>query len=1327
MRINLILPTQRRHWFTLVSLLTTLIVADTWAQTPPSEAAPTATVDAKPEAQGSKEDAQSQKDTRTALELAEAFYSAESLDEIEQTVKIMRASWPTHPLRWEIDSLYHKLQLRDQEASELALKALESVTEAQPTTDEASYAPEFWPLVTRSLSRWPMSDRARNASRLNQLVHRYPDQRVRASIAWSARHISHFSGYEVGYEMSTGALGKLLPLSVIGTWDNDQGKGLDTVYPPEETVDLAQSYQGKLTKISWRSDYPVDQRGKVNLGELLSPDRWQVAYAASAFEVENAIDAEVRLSTTDPVKVWLNGELILSIARVDGWLFDGVTLPVHLRQGTNQLLIKSAQQQGAWMVTARLTSSQGEALAYRVVPADTKPTDVSQAKEEAKQQTPLSEVGIRQSYLARFRDTAPARQAFHALFLLEEMGLDVEQLSFAEEIVQKFPTSLWLRVSLVSALWNSGERGRAADLIADLYQRSQGGTRAPYFVALQTRFWKQQRLDVKARKAARELVEAQPELPAAHRLLAKLLSAKGWHQESCQAYYEAERLQAGDHTLQGAIANCEAQSGHHLRARARKKSVWSTVPKMTTSLDGRYREARIRRDTAMMIAIAEECLSAWPQRAKCYRHLARALWEAERTEEAFATLERWRKLNPLSASPLKIGGEWLVGLGQTETAVSIWEEASLLDPDDQDLSLRLSELKPTGSEPWLLDVPSDDAIRAAIKRREEIKHAEGANQAYLLDDEVTLLKADGSSETVVTQVIHAFNQEGRDDLTKVYVGRGRRTQLMAAYAISPDGTRVEASSIRKGVVRFRQLKIGSTVVVQYRSSEAPAAYLVGHVSKSWWFQNLDTQVVESRWVLWSPASTQLKELVNEVNAREPVAPLERTEEVHGELKRVMWRMVELPPIPAEPRMPPLFSQVASLQISTVPNWEEVFKWERELLRDAFRVSPEVEQVAQQLFKPDMSVQDRFYAIQNYVTRNIRYQQDYEHTIAGVKPHTAAQVLARQYGDCKDKAVLFITLAKTAGLKADFALVRTRDSGEVKVEIPSQQFNHAIVYVPAQEGLAEGRFFDPTVDALDVQSLRSDDQGTHSLVYNPRLDRHDWREIPFQSAEFDQSQDFVEINVSDQGDVSGKLTITSRGKIGQLLRQRARNPESFKQVMQYRVNQLLPGAQMLAHQASQVEDLYTPAEATINFSHDSWVKREGSQLRLPAPVDWSPKGLFQLEERRFPLVLGHKRQWTWVLSATLPDRFDLSHLPIDRKVGSECLSISRTSVWDEESRRLEMKWHYQSLCERLSPEDYLAHRPLAREMIQLLNEEVVLSPSPEVKEQSPSSSPKPKLP
>jgi hypothetical protein len=229
----------------------------------------------------------------------------------------------------------HWLASRQAQASMSALSAFEHVVSAEAGSDEVSYASELWPLVVRSISYWPLHERQAIAHRVLEVIKAYPDQRVRASLAWSARHITHFSRYGLGYELSSDILGPLLPLSIIGTWDNDQGKGLDTVYPPEEGVDLNGRYQGKLTEVSWRTSYPLDLRGKVNLGELLAPDEWQVAYAVSSVEVKEPTQAELRISTTDPVKVWLNGELVIHTTRVNGWLFDGIMLLVQLRSGVN--------------------------------------------------------------------------------------------------------------------------------------------------------------------------------------------------------------------------------------------------------------------------------------------------------------------------------------------------------------------------------------------------------------------------------------------------------------------------------------------------------------------------------------------------------------------------------------------------------------------------------------------------------------------------------------------------------------------------------------------------------------------------------------------------------------------------------------------------------------------------------------------------------------------------------------------------------------------------------------------------------------------------------
>jgi len=66
-------------------------------------------------------------------------------------------------------------------------------------------------------------------------------------------------------------------------------------------------------------------------------------------------------------------------------------------------------------------------------------------------------------------------------------------------------------------------------------------------------------------------------------------------------------------------------------------------------------------------------------------------------------------------------------------------------------------------------------------------------------------------------------------------------------------------------------------------------------------------------------------------------------------------------------------------------------------------------------------------------------------INGHKPHPPAQVLKRRYGDCKDKALLLVSLLRATGIEAAPALANTRERAALDGFLPTAYaFNHAIV-------------------------------------------------------------------------------------------------------------------------------------------------------------------------------------------------------------------------------------------------------------------------------------------
>ena len=222
---------------------------------------------------------------------------------------------------------------------------------------------------------------------------------------------------------------------------------------------------------------------------------------------------------------------------------------------------------------------------------------------------------------------------------------------------------------------------------------------------------------------------------------------------------------------------------------------------------------------------------------------------------------------------------------------------------------------------------------------------------------MTSLGADGTTINVVTMVAHAVNQEGTDELTQMSV-RSERARVLQAYGVDATGRRVDVSSIRNGTVRFRQLTEGSTIVLQYRVDARPDGYLAHHLARQWWFQAPGVQTALSRWVTWAPKGTKFLE--------EGLGDFKRTLEEKGDQIRVAWQAEDTPPVEAEPAMPTLSEVAWHVTVSTVPDWDTFWKWEKALLQDAFRTSPELEQLAATLAQGAATPEEKVRRIHAYL-------------------------------------------------------------------------------------------------------------------------------------------------------------------------------------------------------------------------------------------------------------------------------------------------------------------------------------------------------------------------
>src|SRR5262249_56009569 len=89
----------------------------------------------------------------------------------------------------------------------------------------------------------------------------------------------------------------------------------------------------------------------------------------------------------------------------------------------------------------------------------------------------------------------------------------------------------------------------------------------------------------------------------------------------------------------------------------------------------------------------------------------------------------------------------------------------------------------------------------------------------------------------------------------------------------------------------------------------------------------------------------------------------------------------------------------------------------------------LESELERLVKGAHNDREKIAAVQEFVLRSTHYVA-LEFGIYSYKPYPVAQIYARRFGDCKDKASLMIALLRAAGVEAEIALVRTRSLGDV---------------------------------------------------------------------------------------------------------------------------------------------------------------------------------------------------------------------------------------------------------------------------------------------------------
>lgn len=204
----------------------------------------------------------------------------------------------------------------------------------------------------------------------------------------------------------------------------------------------------------------------------------------------------------------------------------------------------------------------------------------------------------------------------------------------------------------------------------------------------------------------------------------------------------------------------------------------------------------------------------------------------------------------------------------------------------------------------------------------------------------------------------------------------------------------------------------------------------------------------------------------------------------------------------EPRMPSILDKntFPQLVLWTLKDWKIISQWYSKLAIEQSDPDIGIAEFTRQLIAGKNTKEEKINATFNFVAQQIRYISVLlgPHTH---KPHPAADIFQKRYGDCKDKTTLLIAMLKIAGIEALPALVPSYPE-YFDETIPSLMvFNHVIAVVPNGDGYywldatKETAAFDSVPFSRPTKVLLILPDGSYKFIVTPSpTDGRDYQRI-----------------------------------------------------------------------------------------------------------------------------------------------------------------------------------------------------------------------------------------
>lgn len=321
-------------------------------------------------------------------------------------------------------------------------------------------------------------------------------------------------------------------------------------------------------------------------------------------------------------------------------------------------------------------------------------------------------------------------------------------------------------------------------------------------------------------------------------------------------------------------------------------------------------------------------------------------------------------------------------------------------------------------------------------------------------------------------------------------------------------------------------------------------------------------------------------------------------QTRGGQQTLTWSAENLPAIKLQDRMPRERDIAPGVRLSTLSSWAEIVTWADELFAPHITGDEAIQRLADDIAREAANPEGRVKAVYELLQDRVRYV--FAHVgRGGYEPHSAFDVLANGYGDCKDQTVLAVTLLRKLGVEAYPALIATRSMGLPDMSLPQVMFDHMLVYLPAQKGMSE-TWLDTTGEKSLYPGHSLALEGQPALIIQPAGET--LVTLPTLEPEHHYAQVAVTFDRVEKQAVEAAVTLHLGGMFEQHFRSMWHYTSERDKTFRELVGHLYPGADVVEVSGEHGDSLWQPFQVNARLAFpDAW---EGGEQPMQYAFNFS---------------------------------------------------------------------------------------------------------------------------